>query len=104
MSAEDAEAAAQSAMQEDIVQSPSERLRVGYADTQGVRRTMEDRMTVFGRFKGVASADYFGVFDGHGGDETAHYCGENLHNVIYRHIVEQAACKKFWSFLLYMYR
>jgi hypothetical protein len=29
----------------DIVQSPSERFTVGYAETQGVRRTMEDRMT-----------------------------------------------------------
>ena len=91
MSEEDAISAAESAMAEDIVQSPSVRLRVGYADTQGVRRTMEDRMTVFGRFKGVSSVDYFGVFDGHGGDETAHYCGENLHNVIFEHIKAEVA-------------
>jgi protein phosphatase 1L len=36
----------------DIVQSPSERFTVGYAETQGVRRTMEDRMTVYGRYMG----------------------------------------------------
>jgi len=70
----------------DIVQSPSVRLRVGYAETQGVRRSMEDRMTVFGRFLGVDAADYFGIFDGHGGDATAHYVGEQLHHVLYAHI------------------
>jgi serine/threonine protein phosphatase PrpC len=26
-----------------------------------------------------ADADYFGMFDGHGGDETAHHVGETLH-------------------------
>ncbi len=43
-------------------------------------------MTVFGRFLGVDAADYFGIFDGHGGDATAHYVGEQLHHVLYAHI------------------
>ena len=29
-------------------------------------------------------ADYFGLFDGHGGDETAHYVGEELQATIYK--------------------
>jgi serine/threonine protein phosphatase PrpC len=34
----------------------------------------------------VQTQDYFGIFDGHGGDATAHYVGEQLHHVLYEHI------------------
>lgn len=27
---------------------------------------------------------FFGVFDGHGGDKVATYCGANMHNIIMR--------------------
>ena len=50
MSGEQAERCVATASKKDIVQSPSLRLRVGFAETQGVRRSMEDRMTVLGRY------------------------------------------------------
>jgi len=86
MSGEQAERCVATASKKDIVQSPSLRLRVGFAETQGVRRSMEDRMTVLGRYMACDIADYFGLFDGHGGDETAHYVGEELQATIYKHI------------------
>jgi hypothetical protein len=63
----------------DIVQSPSVRLRVGFSETQGVRRTMEDRMTVLGRYMG---------------------CDIGTHACVYRDFLQFLICWLFFSSLL----
>mmetsp|Transcript_31572 Transcript_31572/g.40458 ORF Transcript_31572/g.40458 Transcript_31572/m.40458 type:complete len:711 (+) Transcript_31572:200-2332(+) len=79
-------------------------VRFGMADTQGNRNTMEDRIMVVGDYKfkrkedkeNTVSGDdtsvksesaqqraaFFGVYDGHGGVETAEKLRQNLHKNI----------------------
>jgi protein phosphatase 1L len=66
----------------DVIRSHSARVAVGYAETQGTRRTMEDRMSVVGAFIDD-TVDYFGLFDGHGGRDVADYVSEHLHARLY---------------------
>jgi len=64
---------------DDRVRGVSKRLVCGYAEMIGRRKTMEDRLTIFGNFRNRDEEDYFAVFDGHSGDETASYCAAQLH-------------------------
>jgi protein phosphatase PTC1 len=63
------------------------RLRVGHADMQGRRHTMEDAMTVNVHFRkrecdgNIEEESFIGVYDGHGGSEAAEYVGKQLHLV-----------------------
>eukprot|EP01051_Picozoa_sp_SAG22_P004888 SAG22_NODE_275_length_13171_cov_11.640606_8_plen_341_part_00 len=54
------------------------RFECGVAETRGVRPTMEDCMTIHGNFRGSEDEDFFGVFDGHGGQLVAEYAGMHL--------------------------
>ena len=45
---------------------------------QGWRVGMEDAHTTEPRFDEDARISLFAVFDGHGGPEVAHYCGEHI--------------------------
>eukprot|EP00002_Diphylleia_rotans_P037396 TRINITY_DN8348_c0_g5_i2.p1 TRINITY_DN8348_c0_g5~~TRINITY_DN8348_c0_g5_i2.p1 ORF type:complete len:914 (-),score=158.65 TRINITY_DN8348_c0_g5_i2:315-3056(-) len=59
-----------------------QRFRVGVADRQGRRPTMEDCVVIHGRFRDLEDEDYFGVFDGHGGWDAAAYVAYNLHHAL----------------------
>ncbi|KEY72010.1 hypothetical protein S7711_00029 [Stachybotrys chartarum IBT 7711] len=65
-----------------------ERLIYGVSAMQGWRISMEDSHTTVLDLKpppGTAvnvPLSFFGVFDGHGGDKVALFCGENIHNII----------------------
>jgi len=48
---------------------------------QGWRVSMEDAHCAFPDVDGKKNA-FFGVFDGHGGEEVAKYCSENIHKFI----------------------
>eukprot|EP00906_Rhabdomonas_costata_P021573 RCo031304 len=56
-----------------------ERLRVGASGMQGWRRGMEDAHTCVLNLGGSKRCAFFGVYDGHCGQNTARFCGENLH-------------------------
>lgn len=51
----------------------------GVSERQGVRPTMEDAYAhdSLELVPGAAKAHYFGIFDGHGGSQSANYAGEN---------------------------
>lgn len=49
---------------------------VGTHETQGARQTMEDAHCAE---KLDENNQFFGIFDGHGGETTAHYCAKHLH-------------------------
>ncbi|EDR27053.1 protein phosphatase 2C, putative [Entamoeba dispar SAW760] len=53
-------------------------LDCGYTSMQGWRRTMEDAHIVDVEFtcENGKKASFFGVFDGHGGDQVAEYCSK----------------------------
>jgi hypothetical protein len=55
----------------EIVKGVSQRLHVGYADTIGLRDSMEDAMVVCGTFRDSENEDFFGVFDGHSGSSAS---------------------------------
>jgi hypothetical protein len=61
-----------------VVLGESTRFDCGAADTIGRRRSMEDVMTINGRFRGNPNEDFFGVFDGHGGQVIAEYVAMNV--------------------------
>ena len=65
-----------------VVLSESARFRVGFAETQGPRPTMEDAMVVYGQFREHADEDMFGVFDGHGGDEASDVASDFLYEAL----------------------
>ena len=67
-------------------------LEAGESSAQGIRRTMEDETVLLMDLNTVLEADphahpraaesamsFFGVYDGHGGREAAHYAAKNLH-------------------------
>jgi serine/threonine protein phosphatase PrpC len=64
------------------VRGYSARFSAGYADTIGKRPTMEDKLVIFGQFGARADADYFAVFDGHGGADAAAFAGKSLHKYL----------------------
>ncbi|KDO19430.1 hypothetical protein SPRG_15420 [Saprolegnia parasitica CBS 223.65] len=52
----------------------------GVAEMQGKRPYMEDRYVAVGTLNGDATASFYGVFDGHGGDGASEYCAEMMCN------------------------
>jgi len=70
-----------------IVKQSSARFTCGYADTRGMRRTMEDRISVVGSFLDD-DADYFGIFDGHGGKDVANHAADFMHALLYDKLKE----------------
>merc|ERR1712000_253317 len=72
----------------DTVISGSSRYDIGFADTKGIRSTMEDEMVVYGTFRDVPEEDYVAVFDGHGGSEASAGAAEELHELLATHLDE----------------
>ncbi|OWF39618.1 probable protein phosphatase 2C T23F11.1 [Mizuhopecten yessoensis] len=60
-------------------------LKVGSSCMQGWRINMEDAHTHLLSLPGDKDAQFFGVFDGHGGAKIAQYAGINLHKKIVSH-------------------
>lgn len=61
----------------DIVPPPFFDLEnAGFAETIGIRATMEDRILVAEHFEGCANV--YAIFDGHSGTETSDYCFQHL--------------------------
>lgn len=54
----------------------------GIADMIGKRPTMEDAMAVRGDFPPASGGDFYGLYDGHAGRETATFCGKHVHEVM----------------------
>jgi len=59
--------------------SNDERLMYGSSCMQGWRVSMEDAHTTILRLEGKDGYSFFGVYDGHGGQNVAKYSGEQLH-------------------------
>lgn len=62
--------------------SSNSQYRSAATSMQGWRINMEDAHTQILSMKEDKDAAFFAVFDGHGGQRVAHYCGENLHKDI----------------------
>jgi len=56
------------------VQSPTRRTRVGWAETQGRRASMEDHIVISGN----ETYDLLGIFDGHNGADTSMWAGKHI--------------------------
>jgi serine/threonine protein phosphatase PrpC len=65
--------------EDERVKGVSKRLQAGYAETTGVRKTMEDRLVICGSLRSRDDEDYFAVFDGHNGVASAKYCAGKMH-------------------------
>eukprot|EP01128_Nolandella_sp_AFSM9_P010653 TRINITY_DN73_c6_g1_i3.p1 TRINITY_DN73_c6_g1~~TRINITY_DN73_c6_g1_i3.p1 ORF type:complete len:435 (+),score=42.00 TRINITY_DN73_c6_g1_i3:140-1444(+) len=58
----------------------SSRFLVGFADSIGRRRTMEDEIVILGRGpRSLYFEDYFAVFDGHAGTEASGFASRTVH-------------------------
>lgn len=57
-------------------------LRYGVASMQGWRVDMEDAHTAKSLNDQLTDWSFFGVFDGHAGENASKYCAKNLHEVI----------------------
>ena len=55
------------------------KLQYGAAAMQGWRASMEDAHSAHIELEAEPNIAFFGVYDGHGGAEVAHYCQQNLH-------------------------
>ncbi|KAM3571329.1 hypothetical protein VYU27_006622 [Nannochloropsis oceanica] len=64
-------------------------IRYGVSAMQGWRRSMEDAHVAVPALKGDERAAIFGVFDGHGGREVAHF--------VARHLVEEVVRRGEWG-------
>lgn len=65
----------------------SSRFLVGFADSIGRRRTMEDEMVVLGRGpRSLQGEDYFAVFDGHAGTEASALASRTLHVLVEKNL------------------
>ncbi|GER44066.1 protein phosphatase 2C family protein [Striga asiatica] len=58
----------------------SDRLRYGLSSMQGWRTSMEDAHAAFTNLD--VSTSFFGVYDGHGGEEVSKFCAKFLHRQI----------------------
>ncbi|KAG6415749.1 hypothetical protein SASPL_123164 [Salvia splendens] len=58
----------------------NERLRYGLSSMQGWRATMEDAHAAFTNLDD--STSFFGVYDGHGGNEVSKFCAKFLHQQV----------------------
>jgi len=65
--------------EDDRIRGISKRLSCGYAETTGIRKSMEDRIIIYGSLRSKEDEDYFAVFDGHNGDAAAKYCAGRMH-------------------------
>lgn len=63
-------------------ESGDDRLIYGASCMQGWRVSMEDAHTTILKLEGREKFSYFGVYDGHGGQNVAKYSGEQLHKRI----------------------
>ncbi|SCU82932.1 LAMI_0C01398g1_1 [Lachancea mirantina] len=63
---------------------------VGVAENRNAkfRKTMEDVHTYVENFASRLDWGYFGVFDGHAGNQASKWCGSQLHTVIEKRILE----------------
>lgn len=61
----------------------NDRLRYGLSSMQGWRSTMEDAHAVYPHLD--TSTSFFGVYDGHGGDEVSKFCAKFLHREVLNH-------------------
>ncbi|KAF2076854.1 hypothetical protein CYY_001821 [Polysphondylium violaceum] len=59
-----------------VTKTPSSRFDISYADMIGRRPTMEDSLSIFGKFNDQDDFDLISLFDGHAGPQTAHYSSE----------------------------
>jgi len=65
--------------EDDRIRGISKRLTCGYSETTGIRKSMEDRIIIYGSLRSKEDEDYFAVFDGHNGDAAAKYCAGQMH-------------------------
>ena len=71
-----------------IIRGECTRFEVGMSDTIGHRRSMEDCMTLCGRYRGQEDEDLFAVFDGHGGQCVAEFAAIHAPRVIEQALAE----------------
>jgi len=62
----------------NFVSSVRQCFKSGHSDTIGPRPTMEDASAAIGDFAGCGT-QYYAIFDGHGGNNVAHFAAYNLH-------------------------
>jgi len=74
---------------EHVIVNKCSRFPIGYYDDIGKRKTMEDALCIYGDFEGNKQVDYFGIFDGHGGDRASHAAAGNLYKVFAREFASQ---------------
>ncbi|KAG8381159.1 hypothetical protein BUALT_Bualt06G0093400 [Buddleja alternifolia] len=75
----------------DVVGESRDLTSHGTVSVIGRRREMEDAAAVELDFleRGGRSYDFFGVYDGHGGRRVAEACGEMMHKLLRRIVVEE---------------
>lgn len=56
----------------------------GHAESLGKRPTMEDACAIIGEFAGPGT-QFYGVFDGHGGNSVAIFCATEFPGILARH-------------------
>eukprot|EP00727_Mastigamoeba_balamuthi_P012006 m51a1_g7428 putative protein phosphatase domain containing protein (885) ;mRNA; r:34385-38482 len=61
---------------------PSARFAIGYAETIGLRPSMEDSVAIAGAIDCTVHTDFFAVFDGHNGSDASEYAAKNMHVVV----------------------
>ncbi|KAG0063606.1 Protein phosphatase 2C 2 [Linnemannia elongata] len=61
----------------------NDRLAFGQSAMQGWRITMDDAHTTLLEVEEAPGTAFFAVYDGHGGDTVAKYCGDHLHRHIF---------------------
>jgi len=71
-------------------------LAYGLGSVQGMRPTMEDAHVAFLELPKNPHIAFFGVYDGHAGDESAHYAADNLHEEIDREIEQAGKSSSDW--------
>jgi len=69
----------------------------GHCSQQGMRATMEDQIVIQSNFTVIGSKctsgylSLYGVFDGHGGQECAKFCADNLERILKRYVLESSS-------------
>lgn len=64
-------------------------LGIGHAEELNprYRRTMEDVCVMIDKFCGDPNRGFFAVYDGHGGEDASHLCGEHMHKFFLEDLV-----------------
>eukprot|EP00732_Lithocolla_globosa_P005719 Lithocolla_globosa_v1_NODE_6129_length_1129_cov_192.183844.p1 type:complete len:321 gc:universal NODE_6129_length_1129_cov_192.183844:149-1111(+) len=62
-----------------------EHLSYGSSGMQGWRVTMEDAHSTILELEGLKMTSFFGVYDGHGGQNVAKFAGANTHKILAEH-------------------